>query len=167
MSAGQFLIEPLRKDHERASFRCGSAALDEYLARYARQNAEAGLARTFVAVVPPSPRVVGYYSLAASSIRFATVPDTMKKRLPRYPIPSILLAQLATDVTVRGLGLGGALLVDAGRRAGRLAEGAGVRFLEVEAIDDAARDFYRRHGALPLLDDEHHLVFDIRLFRDS
>jgi GNAT superfamily N-acetyltransferase len=164
VTAPQFAVEPLRKDHERASVRCGSAALDEYLIKHARQNADAGIARTFVAVAPPSLRVVGYYALAASSLRFATVPAELKKRLPRYPIPTILLARLATDVTVRGVGLGGALLVDAGQRAARVAEQAGVRFLEVAAIDDGAVAFYRKHGALPLLDDEHHLVFDLRLF---
>lgn len=167
MTPPQFVIEALRKDHERASFCGGSAVLDEFLPRYARQNADAGVSRTFVAVTPPSARVVGYYSLAASSIRFATLPDDLKRRLPRYPIPSILLARLATDVTVRGLGLGAALLVDAGRRAARLSEQAGIRFLEADAIDDDARGFYRMHGATALLDDERHLVFDIRLFRGS
>ncbi|MHB8875430.1 MAG: GNAT family N-acetyltransferase [Myxococcaceae bacterium] len=160
-----FIVEPVRKDHERASFRCGSAPLDGFLARYARQNADAGLARTFVAVAPPSLRVVGYYSLAASCIRFATVPDGLRKRLPRYPIPSILLARLATDVTVRGQGLGAALLVDAGQRAARLSAEAGIRFLEVEATDREARGFYLKHGAVALLDDENHLVFDVRVFR--
>lgn len=160
----RFVIEALRKDHERASFRCGSAPLDEFLSRYARQNAEAGLARTFVAVAPPSPRVVGYYSLAASSLQFSTVPDELRRRLPRYPIPSVLLARLATDVTVRGLGLGAALVVDAGRRVVRLSDDAGIRFLEVEAKDPSARAFYRGLGAVSLLDDEDHLVFDIRLF---
>jgi GNAT superfamily N-acetyltransferase len=82
-----------------------------------------------------------------------------------YPVPAILLARLATDVTVRGLGLGSALLVDAGQRASRLANEAGVRFLEVVAKDVAAREFYQQHGATPLLDDPHHLVFDVRVFR--
>jgi len=43
-------IEPLRCDHDRAGFGCGEPALDEYLARFARQNHESGVARTFVAV---------------------------------------------------------------------------------------------------------------------
>jgi len=165
MTSSRFVIELLQKDHERRSFRCGSAALDDFLARFARQNADAGVARTFVAVAPPSSRVAGYYSLAASSIRFATVPEALRRRLPRYPIPSILLARLATDVTVRGLGLGAALLVDAGKRAARLSGEAGVRFLEVVAKDDAATAFYVKHGATPLLDDARHLVFDIRVFQ--
>lgn len=161
----QFVIELLRRDHERASFRSGSAPLDEFLVRYARQNADAGVARTFVAVAPPSLRVVGYYSLAASSIGFSAVPESVRKRLPRYPIPTILLARLATDVSVRGLGLGAALLIDAGRRVLRLSEEAGVRFLEVEAKDPSARSFYRHYGAISLLDDEDHLIFDPRVFR--
>lgn len=169
----RFVVEVLRKDHERASFRCGATPLDEFLVRYARQNADAGIARTFVAVAPPSVRVVGYYSLAASSIAFASIPDEpvpsivegLTKRLPRYPIPSVLLARLAIDVIVKGQGLGSALLVDAGRRVARLADEAGIRLLEVEAKDESARAFYRKHGAVPLLDDDKHLVFDLRAFR--
>ncbi len=165
MESARFAVEALRRDHERASFRCGNSDLDEYLVRFARQNADAGVARTFVAVAPPSNRIVGYYALAASCVSFSNVPATLSRRLPRYPIPSILLARLATDVTVRRVGLGAALLVDAGRRAARLSDDAGIKLLEVSAIDDAARDFYLKHGALSLLDDNHHLVFDIRTFR--
>ena len=161
----RFVVEALRKDHERASFRCGAAPLDEFLVRYARQNADAGIARTFVAVAPPSVRVVGYYSLAASSVTFARMPSELTKRLPRYPMPSVLLARLAIDVTVQGQGLGAALLVDAGKRVGRLADEAGIRLLEVEAKDESARAFYRKHGAVALLDDDKHLVFDVRTFR--
>ena len=161
----QFVVEPLRTEHERVSFRCGDAELDTYLQRYARQNAEAGISRTFVAVAPPSLRVAGYYSLAASSVEFATIPDPLRKRLPRYPIPALLLGRLATDLTVRGLGLGSALLIDAGQRALRLSREAGIRFLEVEARDAGVRGFYERFGAVRLLDAPEHLVFDLRLFR--
>lgn len=161
----RFVVEALRKDHERVSFRCGAPALDDFLARYARQNAEAGIARTFVAVAPPSLRVAGYYSLAASSVSFARMPEELRKRLPRYPIPSVLLARLAIDASVQGQGLGAALLVDAGLRVARLSREAGIRLLEVEAKDEGARAFYRKHGAVSLLDDEKHLVFDVRTFR--
>ena len=161
----QFVIELLRKDHERASFRCGVEALDTFLARYARQNAEAGISRTFVAVAPPSLRVAGYYTLAASRVAFDNVPEATRKRLPRYPIPTLLLARLAIDVTVKGGGLGGAMLHDAGKRALGLSGQVGIRLLEGEAKSDDARAFYARHGALQLLDDADHLVFDLRLFR--
>lgn len=162
---GQFDIETLRREHERATFRCGAALLDEYLSKYARQNAEAGVARTFVAVAPPSVRVVGYYSLSASSLSFERVPEVLRKRLPRYPVPTLLLARLAVDVTVQGFGLDGALLHDAGRRAARLSAEVGTRLLEVEAKDAAAHAFYRKHGAVSLHDDELHLVFDLRNWR--
>lgn len=122
------------------------------------------MARTFVAVAPPSRRVAGYYSLAASAVRFEHLPDPARRRLPRYPVPSVLLARLAVDATAQGQGLGAALLVDAGRRVRTAAEQVGVRVLEVHALDEEAAAFYRRHGALPLLDDPAHLVFDLRLF---
>ncbi len=163
---GQFDIEALRREHERATFRCGAPLLDEYLGKYARQNAEAGVARTFVAVAPPSVRVVGFYSLAASSLSFERLPEVLCKRLPRYPVPTLLLARLAVDVTVQGFGLGGALLHDAGRRAARLSREVGIRLLEVEAKDAAAHAFYVKHGAVSLHDDELHLVFDLRIWRE-
>src|SRR5581483_3443951 len=43
------------KRHDRRNFDCGSAELNEYLRRYARQNHESGGAKTFVAVLPNEP----------------------------------------------------------------------------------------------------------------
>jgi hypothetical protein len=48
-------VEPLQRDHDRARFGCGEPALDEYLARFACQNQESGVARTFVAVCDSEP----------------------------------------------------------------------------------------------------------------
>ena len=50
-----YRIEPLGKSHDRASFSCGSAALDRYLQQQARQDAEKSIAAPFVLTVPPGP----------------------------------------------------------------------------------------------------------------
>jgi hypothetical protein len=53
-------IESLRRDHGRSEFGCDEPALDDYLSRFARQNHESGVARTFVAVCEAEPaRVLG------------------------------------------------------------------------------------------------------------
>jgi len=43
--------EPIARKHDRKSFDCGSAELNEYLASFARQNHERGGAKTFVAEI--------------------------------------------------------------------------------------------------------------------
>ncbi|MGH8737918.1 MAG: hypothetical protein ACREVC_11210, partial [Burkholderiales bacterium] len=59
-------IEPLARSHDRSRFACGEQALDDYLARFARQNHESGIAKTFVATGADRPRqVLGYYSISA------------------------------------------------------------------------------------------------------
>jgi len=50
MSLAAWHEEPISKIHERESFDCGVAALNEFLRRYARQSHALGGAKTFVAV---------------------------------------------------------------------------------------------------------------------
>ena len=49
---------PLRREHDRGGFDCGTPALNEYLQRYARQSHECGGAKTFVAVPLDTPTVI-------------------------------------------------------------------------------------------------------------
>jgi hypothetical protein len=61
-------IEPLSHAHDRESFDCGEQELNEFLRKYALQNQEKGIARTFVAVKPNRKRVDGYYTLSAGCV---------------------------------------------------------------------------------------------------
>ncbi|HFE47990.1 MAG TPA: GNAT family N-acetyltransferase, partial [Chromatiaceae bacterium] len=57
-------LAPLGKQHDRKSFDCGEASLDQYLIRYASQDIKRGVNRVFVASPLDTPRrVIGYYSL--------------------------------------------------------------------------------------------------------
>lgn len=51
----------------------------------------------------------------------------------------------------QGSGLGSLLLIDALRRVEVLSEQVGIRAVEVNAIDDAARNFYLKFGFVPSL----------------
>ena len=163
--APAFRVEPLGEGHDRAGFACGSPSLDEYLARYAGQNQKRGAGRTFVAVRPGAPRVLGYFTLAAGSVRADVLPPEVAKRLPRYPVPVVVLARLAVDRSAQGEGLGAALLVEALRRAVRVASEIGVYAVEVVAKDDGARAFYERHGFAVLADDPLHLYLPVETAR--
>ncbi len=110
-----------------------------------------------MAVRPGGSRVIGYYTLAAGAVSFERLPVEAARKLPRHPVPVVLLARLAVDVTARGEGLGEALLLDALDRALRLSASLGIHAVEVDALDDAAAGFYRKYGFISLADDPLHL----------
>jgi ribosomal protein S18 acetylase RimI-like enzyme len=140
-----FRIEPLSDAHDRSTLASGSAPLDRYFREQVTQDIRRRVATCFVAVESPTGAVAGYYTLAATGVALAAVAPALVKKLPRYPIvPAALLGRLAVAVTAQGQGLGTALMVDAIRRVAR--GDLAVFALFVEAKDDAARQFYERHG---------------------
>ena len=142
-----------------------SRRFDDWLKQRAGQFDQRDLARTYVALNSGSRVVVGYYAISSHAVRRADLPDTQAKGLPRIDIPVILLGRLAVDRGAQGSGLGSFLLIDALRRAERLAEQIGVRAVEVDALSDAARDFYLKFGFVPLLDDPLHLYLPMSVIR--
>ncbi len=87
--------------------------------------------------------------------------------MPRHPIPVILLARLAVDLSVQGHGLGAFLLADAMQRSLAAAESIGVRALLVHAKDDPARAFYERFGFVASPTDPLHLTLLLKDLRAS
>jgi GNAT superfamily N-acetyltransferase len=136
--------------------------LNEYLQRYARQNHESGGAKTFVAVPPGSPStILGYYTIAPGAIDFSTVPDAARKGLGRYEVPVFRLGRLAVSLARQGQGLGGELLLAAGERAIAVAAAVGGVALAIDAKDVRAAEWYKRFGALHLLDDPLKLILPL------
>jgi len=136
-------IEPFDKSrHERTGFHCGQPALDEFVRSLVTQYEKRRLGKTFVAVRSSSPDVLGYYTLAAGSVAFQNLPTPSAKKLPKHPVPSVLLARLAVGQSMQGQGLGEALLMDALQRASQLSKSLGIHAVEVVAIDQRAQAFY-------------------------
>lgn len=133
----------------------------------ASQYEKRRLGRTFVALFPGATTVAGYYTLSAGSIAIANLPPEAAKRLPRHPVPVILLGRLAVDQKARGQGLGKALLRDALRRCLDLAEQLGLFAVEVLAIDSEAREFYTKYGFVPLADNDLHLFLPIKTIEEG
>ena len=149
--ARPYRIDLLGKSHERAAFSCGSAALDRYLKQQASQDAEKSVAAPFVLTAPPALQVLGYYTLSASLVNTSDLPDTLAKKLPRYPqLPVTLLGRLAVDQSMKRKGVGQYLLLDALRRCLGAAANIAAMAVLVDAKDDAAEAFYRHFSFLPL-----------------
>lgn len=135
--------------HNIEQFDCGTPALNAFLQRYALINQANGSARTYVTVATTSAAskpVVGYYSLAAASAEPASTTARVSKGLAKHPIPMLLLARLAVDQTVQGIGAGRSLLQSALQKYLQAAEVIGCRALMVHAKDAAAVAFYQHYG---------------------
>ncbi len=156
-------IEKLRREHLLDSFDCGKEDLNRFLNRQAWSNQQAQNAQTYV--LARELRVLGYYSLAAGSITHDQATERVKKGLARHPIPVILLARLAVDVSIRGKGVGSALLKDALLRAAHAADTIGARALLVHAKDDGARAFYEHFTFEASPSDPYHLLLIMKDLR--
>jgi GNAT superfamily N-acetyltransferase len=157
-----WLETPIGKTHDRQSFTCGEADLDQYLQRYARQNHESGGAKCFVAVPSDEPtRILGFYTLSPASLEYARTPALARKGLARYDVPVFRLGRLAVDQTMQGRGLGGSLLLRAAARCLRVALDVGGVALLIDAKNERAALWYESFGALRLSDAHLSLVLPL------
>ncbi len=145
------IITPLDKLHDRKSFDCGERSLNRYLHHYAGQDARRRISRVFVAALPDAPQqVIGYYSLSAGSLDATDLPESLRRRLPGYPVPVVLLGRLAVAKSHQRQGIGSILLADALQRIVQASQAVAVYAVVVDALNDRAADFYRQFGFIPL-----------------
>jgi len=151
-----YIIEPLSEQHDRINFHCGIEALNSYLKRQASQDLRRFLTAVFVLYNLEEKQIAGYYTLAATAIQLADLPDTLTRKLPKYPlIPATLLGRLAIDERYQGKGLGTFLLFDALQRS-KNSEVASMAVI-VDAKNDQARQFYEYHQFIPFPQEQQRL----------
>ena len=103
-------VRELRQNDAVASFCCQSPPLQDFLRKYAKKNQfRYYIGTTYVAVDPGMNSICGYVTLSMTSIN---VPNAVRERYrwPRYPIPALLIARLATETNHQGKGVGSRLL---------------------------------------------------------
>ena len=141
-------IRALRDTDDRTTFRSGDVDLDRFLARYAGQNQfRHHLGVTYVA--PNGERIIGYVTVAASTLDAEYLSPSLRKKLPDYPLPVLRLARLAVDATSQGRGVGKALLRHTFRLAIEMSKQFGCVGMVVDAKPDAV-PFYSRFGFVPI-----------------
>jgi GNAT superfamily N-acetyltransferase len=144
--------EPIRKAHNRQGFDCGNAALNDFLQRYARKSHELGGAKTFLAIDDADKTILGFYSLSPAAVEYSRTPETVRRGLARHEVPCFRLARLAVDGRVQNLGLGGQLLLAAGRRCLLASAEVGGVALLIDAKNERVARWYASYGAVPLED---------------
>ena len=145
----------LNTKHKCSSFDCGVSSLNRYLKQHALQNIKNRSSRTYVFI--ENNHVYGYYSIAYGSVEHEQAPARILKGLGKYPVPIMLLARLAVDLSYQNKGLGKGLLKDALLRTLQAADIAGLRAMLVHAKDNEAKSFYQKFGFMPSHIDEMHL----------
>jgi GNAT superfamily N-acetyltransferase len=153
--------EPISKKHDREAFDCGDEALNEFLRRYARKSHERGGAKTFLAIGNLDKTIFGFYSLSPASVHYARTPEIVRRGLARHDVPGFRLARLAVDRRWQGRGIGGQLLLAAGRRCLLAAAEVGGVVLVIDAKNERAGKWYASYGAVPLLDAPFTLVLPL------
>jgi ribosomal protein S18 acetylase RimI-like enzyme len=171
MASAPWRVSPFDgKVHDRSAFSCGAPELDRYLREQAIQDVKRDIARVFAAVRPVlqpaiTATVCGYYSLSATSFRREDLPDAQARKLPRYPVPAVLLGRLAVDRATQGQGLGEFLLLDAMQRTLLATQVMAVHAMIVDAKNASAVRFYRKYEFIAFPNDSQRLFLPLATIR--
>jgi len=139
--------QPINKKHDREGFDCGEKALNEFFRRHARKSHESGGAKTFLAIHDSDNKTI-----SPASVDYARTPDIVRRGLARHDVPGFRLARLAVDRRLQGRGIGGQLLLAAGRRCLLASAEVGGVVLVIDAKNERVAGWYATYGAIPLLD---------------
>lgn len=152
-----FEIRLLASSDQRNDFSCGRKDQDEFFAKYALQNHEAGYGKTYVMLRPNDrrewPPIVGYYTLCPSNVSARDLPADLLRGMPKYPMPVHLIAQFATDARARGERLGDVLMGHALRLALKLSQEGGGRAVAVDAAEPELIKYYKRFNFVAVGDE--------------
>ena len=96
--------------------------------------------------------ICGFYSLSPTSVGYARTPEIIRRGLARHDVPGFRLARLAVDRRFQGHGIGGQLLLAAGRRCLLASAEVGGVMLVIDAKNERVAGWYASYGAVPLLD---------------
>lgn len=137
--------------HDRESFDCGETELNVFIKTQAAKHMQAGISRTMVlsgtVSLPNQKRpICAFYSVAPSSIDRDTLPPKLAKKLPRYPIPVFLLAQLAVHKEFHGSGLGKVSLSKALQYLWKVNAHMRAYAIVVDCLTESAQSFYAQYG---------------------
>ncbi|GAD90509.1 hypothetical protein VHA01S_046_00180 [Vibrio halioticoli NBRC 102217] len=151
MSWGNEFVELNKSKHDRTSFDCGERELNTFIRTQAVKHMQAGISRTMV--LPSSQpllnqkyAICAFYTVAPSSISRETLPAQHAKKLPRYPIPVFLLAQLGVHKEFHGSGLGKVSLIRALKYLWQVNHHMRAYAIVVDCLTDSAQAFYTKFG---------------------
>ena len=145
---------PFSKEFDRQDFDCGKEKLNAYLKKTLNQHHKSNISRATIATSARlGVKIAGYYTLNASRIDYASLPQASRKKLPeRLDIPSIKVGMFAVDKRYAEQGLGEEMLMDALYKSYNMSAQLGLNNVIVDAIDDEAKAFWMKYDFIPFED---------------
>ena len=151
-------VELDKKFHDRSTFDCGELELNNFIQTRAAKHMEIGISRTML--LPGSNPladgkypICAFYTIAPSAIEREHLPATWSKKLPRYPVPVFLLAQLAVHREYQKKGLGKVTLTKALEYLWGINSHMSAFAIIVDCLNDKAESFYLKYGFKPMYKD--------------
>lgn len=157
MSWTKEFVELDKTIHDRASFDCGVLELNTFIQTQAAKHMAVGVSRTMllpssIPLLDGKYPICAFYTIVPSSIGRETLPEKLAKKLPRYPIPVFLLAQLAVHSEYHGKGLGKITLINALEYLWEVNAHIKAYAVIVDCLNNDAKQFYLKYGFEVLCD---------------
>ena len=162
MATTKTFVELEKASHDRASFNCGEEELNTFIRQQALRHMKANISRTMILAEfdkqvssnQAKQKISAFYTIAPSSISRQQLPKNKAKKLPAYPIPVFLLAQLAVDKMQQGTGLGKITLVKALEHLYKINDHMRAYAVVVDCLNKEAEGFYGKFGFEYLCENE-------------
>lgn len=152
MTATIVAFVPFNPALPRGDFDCGNEALNRWFRDQAGQQERRNNVRTHLGLATFDSRIASFFSLVTHRIELADLASTAAFSSRLYPVPTMLIANLAVDVRYQGVGVGGLTLWHALGLLAHSSKSVGFEAVLVDAIDEAASTFYRKYGFRELVD---------------
>lgn len=147
----QAFVDLDKQHHDRDSFDSGEAPLNQFIRHAAARHMAAGISKTRVLptrehLANGKQGICAFYTVTAGAISRETLPQAMAKRLPQYPVPIFLLAQLAVASEYQGTGLGKITLINALEYLWNVNVNMPAYAVVVDCLNTNAEAFYLKYG---------------------
>lgn len=136
--------------HDRTKFDCGEEELNSFFKTRAAKHQSENISLTLVMASDNNENgkypVRAFYTVSPCTISRESLPKSEAKKLPIYPIPVFLFAQLAVDSGNHGRGLGKITLINSLEYLYKASKTMPAYAVVVDCLNDNAEQFYRKYG---------------------
>jgi hypothetical protein len=151
VSCSNEFVELDKNIHDRGSIDCGEQELNTFIQTRAAKHMAVGISRTLLlpavsALANDRFPICSFYTIAPGSIERKTLPKALSKKLPQYPVPVFLLAQLAIDVKCLNQGLGKITLIKALENLWKINSRMRAYAVIVDCLNENAKQCYEKFG---------------------